>query len=99
VLSWIIPSGSWKIPPTRRVEESRSFLILFILFVIAIEFAEKDRLIIAEIFFMIYSLGFTLEKVAAMQEHGIHGQYQFEFLLITVDLKFSVFFKGTWVRF
>jgi hypothetical protein len=27
----------------------------------------------AEILFMIYSLGFTLEKVAAMQEHGIKG--------------------------
>jgi hypothetical protein len=27
----------------------------------------------AEIIFMVYSLGFTLEKVAAMQEHGIKG--------------------------
>lgn len=27
----------------------------------------------AEAVFMIYALGFTLEKVAAMQEHGIEG--------------------------
>jgi hypothetical protein len=27
----------------------------------------------AEIIFMVYALGFTLEKVAAMQEHGIKG--------------------------
>ena len=46
---------------------------------IAIEFAEKDKLITAEIFFMIYALGFTLEKVAAMQEHGIYGRYQYQF--------------------
>ena len=50
-----------------------SFVILFILFVIAIEFAEKERVIAAEMFFMIYALGFALEKVATMQEHGIHG--------------------------
>ena len=51
-----------------------SFLILFILFVVAIEFNQKDTLNAAEISFMIYALGFTLEKVAAMQEHGIKGQ-------------------------
>ena len=50
-----------------------SFMILFILFVIAVEFAKKERVIVAEMFFMIYALGFTLEKVATMQEHGIHG--------------------------
>lgn len=55
------------------IERFISFVILFILFVTAIEFAKKDRLITAEIFFMIYALGFTLEKIAAMQEHGIHG--------------------------
>lgn len=27
----------------------------------------------SEIVFMVYALGFTLEKVAAMQEHGIKG--------------------------
>ena len=50
-----------------------SFLILFLLFVCAIEFSELDHINLAEIGFMIYALGFTLEKVAAMQEHGIKG--------------------------
>ena len=52
-----------------------SFLILFLLFICAIEFNELDSINTAEIVFMIYALGFTLEKVAAMQEHGIKGEY------------------------
>lgn len=50
-----------------------SFLILFILFVVAIEMNERDKLNTAEVLFMVYALGFTLEKIAAMQEHGIKG--------------------------
>lgn len=50
-----------------------SFLILFILFVVALEFNERDRVNVPETIFMVYALGFTLEKVAAMQEHGIKG--------------------------
>lgn len=52
---------------------SDSFLILFTLFIIALEFNELEKLNMAEILFMVYALGFTLEKVAAMQEHGIKG--------------------------
>jgi hypothetical protein len=52
---------------------SASFLILFILFIIAMEMSEIKRINFSEILFMIYALGFTLEKVAAMQEHGIRG--------------------------
>lgn len=52
-----------------------SFLILFILFIFALEFNELTRLNLAEALFMIYALGFTLEKVAAMQEHGIKGLF------------------------
>lgn len=47
--------------------------MLFTLFVIALEFNEPDRINVAEGIFMVYSLGFTLEKIAAMQEHGIKG--------------------------
>lgn len=53
----------------------RSFLILFILFVVAIEYSELNRLNVPEIIFMIYALGFSLEKIATMQEHGITGQF------------------------
>ena len=50
--------------------------MLFILFVFALEFNQLDKLNMAEVLFMIYALGFTLEKVAAMQEHGIKGKHQ-----------------------
>lgn len=53
--------------------ENCSFLILFLLFVIAVELNEVDHLNAWEIAFMIYSLGFSLEKAAAMQEHGLRG--------------------------
>ncbi|KAJ7116020.1 hypothetical protein C8R44DRAFT_220116 [Mycena epipterygia] len=60
-----------KVPAIRSVLEYFNFLILFILFIIAIEMNELKRINSAEMLFMIYALGFTLEKVAAMQEHGI----------------------------
>lgn len=62
-----------KVPSIRSVLEYVNFLILFVLFVVAIEMNELDSLNPAEIIFMVYALGFALEKVAAMQEHGIHG--------------------------
>ncbi|KAH9000411.1 hypothetical protein EDB92DRAFT_1831125 [Lactarius akahatsu] len=60
-----------KVPAIRSVLEYFNFLILFILFVIAVELNEVDRLNAWEVAFMIYALGFSLEKAAAMQEHGI----------------------------
>ncbi|KAI0774788.1 hypothetical protein BD413DRAFT_472139 [Trametes elegans] len=60
-----------KVPAIRSVLEYMNFLILFVLFVFALEYSELNKLNIAEVIFMIYALGFTLEKVAAMQEHGI----------------------------
>jgi len=50
-------------------------LILFILFVIAIEMNERHRINTAETIFMVYALGFALERLAAMQEHGINGKF------------------------
>ena len=46
---------------------------MFILFFVALEFNEHDRLNSAELCFMIFAFGFALEKVATMQEHGIKG--------------------------
>ncbi|KAF8239383.1 receptor-activated Ca2+-permeable cation channel [Tricholoma matsutake] len=60
-----------KVPAIRSVLEYLNFLILFFLFIITIEVSERDQLNMSEIVFMVYALGFTLEKVAAMQEHGI----------------------------
>ena len=71
-----------------------SFVILFALFFIAIEMNELNRINTAEMLFMIYALGFALEKIAAMQEHGIRGKD-----LITSNAHVSlltVYSKGTW---
>lgn len=49
---------------------------------------------------MVNSLGFCLEKVAAMQEHGIRGDVMcLQGLAVHYLMKVSpVFFTGTWVR-
>ncbi|KAJ6610203.1 hypothetical protein B0H10DRAFT_2438133 [Mycena sp. CBHHK59/15] len=60
-----------KVPSIRSVLEYFNFLCLFILFIVAIEMNDLNGINFAEMLFMIYALGFTLEKVAAMQEHGI----------------------------
>jgi hypothetical protein len=71
--------------------------MLFVLFAIAVELNEIDRLNAWEVAFMIYSAGFSLEKVAAMQEHGIRGDF-FQSAAAHHLLKgLSVFFTGTWV--
>ena len=43
------------------------------LFVVALENVE-DKINFWEAIFMLYALGFSLEKIAAMQEHGIKGK-------------------------
>ncbi|KAF9454340.1 hypothetical protein P691DRAFT_754822 [Macrolepiota fuliginosa MF-IS2] len=65
-----------KVPAIRSVLEYLNFLLLFILFVIAIEFNSVDTINVAEMTFMIYALGFSLEKIAAMQEHGIRVYFK-----------------------
>jgi hypothetical protein len=63
-----------------------------------VELNERDRLNAWEVAFMVYSLGFSLEKMAAMQEHGIRGDV-FQRTSVHCVLKVSlVFFTGTWVR-
>jgi hypothetical protein len=64
-----------------------------VLFILAIEMNELNRINVAEMLFMIYALGFTLEKVAAMQEHGIKGRMR---VFCIPFLRFPVYFKGTW---
>ncbi|KAG6813886.1 hypothetical protein H0H92_006293 [Tricholoma furcatifolium] len=90
-----------KVPAIRSVLEYFNFVILFILFVVAIEVSQRDKLDAPEIIFIVYSLGFSLEKIAAMQEHGIRGavlslQQMFEILQID---HFPVYFTGTWNGF
>ncbi|KAF8825718.1 hypothetical protein HHX47_DHR6000112 [Lentinula edodes] len=70
--------GIWslKVPFIRSVLEYTNFLILFVLFILAIEWNTRDELNAPEVIFMVYALGFCLEKVAAMQEHGIQVYFK-----------------------
>jgi hypothetical protein len=52
----------------RLIQFGYSFLVLFILFIFALETNEEKRINFAEACFIIYGLGFALEKIAAMQE-------------------------------
>ncbi|CAE6462062.1 unnamed protein product [Rhizoctonia solani] len=60
-----------KVPVIRGILEYINFVLLFVLFVVALELNEKSTINMPEGLFMIYGLGFVVEKLAAMQEHGI----------------------------
>ncbi|KAL5531360.1 hypothetical protein ACEPAG_4237 [Sanghuangporus baumii] len=83
-----------KVPAIRSVLEYMNFLILFVLFVLTLEFNELNRLNWIEIAFMVYALGFALEKVAAMQEHGLKVYFTgtwngFDLALITIFVTYA----------
>ncbi|KAH7105755.1 hypothetical protein BKA62DRAFT_826183 [Auriculariales sp. MPI-PUGE-AT-0066] len=61
-----------KVPAVRSVLEYWNFLLLFVLFVMALENSRVETLTTAEMVFLVYAFGFSLEKVATMQEHGLH---------------------------
>ncbi|GLB41921.1 putative nonselective cation channel [Lyophyllum shimeji] len=65
-----------KVPAIRSVLEYSNFVVLFVLFIVALEVNERDRLNIPEIIFMVYALGFSLEKIAAMQERGLQVYFK-----------------------
>jgi hypothetical protein len=83
-----------KVPAIRSVLEYGNFIILFVLFVFALETNEERRINISEAAFMIYGLGFALEKVAAMQEHGMRVYFNgtwngFDLAFVTLFLSYG----------
>ncbi|WRT69282.1 uncharacterized protein IL334_006266 [Kwoniella shivajii] len=60
-----------KVPRVRSMMEYMNFLVLFTLYVIAIEGLQEDRLNGREVCFIIYALAFSLDKLAAIREHGL----------------------------
>ncbi|KAJ4469533.1 hypothetical protein J3R30DRAFT_3661617 [Lentinula aciculospora] len=98
-----------KVPFIRSVLEYTNFLILFVLFILAIEWNTRDELNVPEMIFMVYALGFCLEKVAAMQEHGIQVYFKgtwngFDlafvttFMLYAILRLYGVFHHSLWAR-
>lgn len=49
-------------------------MILFILYVMAIENLDHSHITIREAVFMIYAVAFSVDKLAATREHGIRGE-------------------------
>jgi len=74
-----------------------SFLLLFVLFVIALEFYDPEKINLMEKVFMVYAAGFCLEKLAAMQEHGLRGKQFLHHMFWRAD-SVQVYIHGTWVR-
>ncbi|WVQ81319.1 hypothetical protein IAT38_003442 [Cryptococcus sp. DSM 104549] len=60
-----------KVPRYRSMLEYINFLLLFILYVVAIEGLEANHLNGREMTFIIYALAFSLDKLAAIREHGL----------------------------
>ncbi|OCF56114.1 hypothetical protein L486_06055 [Kwoniella mangroviensis CBS 10435] len=60
-----------KVPRVRSMLEYVNFLVLFTLYVIAIEGLDANRLNGRELAFIIYALAFSLDKLAAIREHGL----------------------------
>ncbi|ORX39230.1 hypothetical protein BD324DRAFT_618919 [Kockovaella imperatae] len=60
-----------KVPKVRSFLEYTNFLILFILYVVAVEGLEEDRMNKKEAIFIIYALAYSLDKLATIREHGL----------------------------
>ncbi|EIW66012.1 hypothetical protein TREMEDRAFT_74835 [Tremella mesenterica DSM 1558] len=60
-----------KVPRIRSILEYVNFLILFITYVIALEGLAEDHLNWREVIFIVYALSFSLDKLAAVREHGL----------------------------
>ncbi|GHJ86400.1 hypothetical protein NliqN6_2802 [Naganishia liquefaciens] len=60
-----------KVPRIRSILEYFNFAVLFVLYVLAIEGLNTDRFNWREMLFIVYAMGFSLDKLAAMREHGL----------------------------
>ncbi|KZV94556.1 hypothetical protein EXIGLDRAFT_766972 [Exidia glandulosa HHB12029] len=98
-----------KVPAVRSVLEYCTFLILFVLFVVVLENNELERLTVPEIIFMVYGFGFSLEKLATMQEHGlrvyVNGTWNgFDLAFVTIYITYlslrlhGVYNHHAWAR-
>jgi hypothetical protein len=65
---------SLKVPKIRSIIEYINFLILFCLYVMAMEGLEDQRLNWRELAFIIYASAFSLDKLAAVRERGVKGE-------------------------
>lgn len=74
-------------------------MLLFVLFILALEGSDIDHINVSEGFFMVYALGFSLEKLASIQEHGLKGAPRALSLSQVYFIFRAVYVNGTWNGF
>lgn len=74
-------------PKIRAILEYANFLILFILYVLAIENMEIEHMNTYEIVFIVYALAFSLDKSAAIREHGLKGWSSLEMCIADFSVR------------
>jgi hypothetical protein len=62
------------VPKIRSLLEYVNFLVLFVLYVIAIEQLQTQHITGWEVVFMVYAVAFSVDKLAATREHGMKGE-------------------------
>lgn len=60
-----------KVPRIRAILEYVNFVILFVLYILTIEHIDTNYMNGYELAFIVYALAFSLDKAAAMREHGL----------------------------
>lgn len=58
-------------PRIRAILEYMNFVILFVLYIMTIEHIDTNHMNGYELAFIVYALAFSLDKAAAMREHGL----------------------------
>ena len=81
------------VPRSRNVIETVQFMVLVLLYVLAMVHRNSSTPGIYETLFVIYTAGWILDEFAAIIEHGwvVHSQNLWSFLDITFTLNFSVY--------
>jgi hypothetical protein len=60
------------VPRTRNALEIGQFIVLLVLFLVIMEERDPSSFTTKEIVFMVYSLGWILDQIASILEHGRH---------------------------
>ena len=60
-----------KVPKVRSFLEYANFVVLFVLYVVAVEGLEVDHMNGKEVAFIVYALAYSLDKMATIREHGL----------------------------
>ena len=82
------------VPRTRNILEVFQFIILLILYIIAMVHRDDTNFNVYEFCFVVYAWGWVLDECASILEHGwhVHSQNLWSFLDVTFMVLFSGYF-------